>query len=86
MKTVGLKELHDLTGEIVRGVAERGEGIVIRDRGRKVAKLVPYARPADPSWKDVMREVWARPRPAKTVPNPILAERKRRTYGNRVRG
>lgn len=83
---MGLKELHDSTGEIVRAVLDRGEEVVIRDRGRKVAKLVPYAPPPEPSWNDVMREVWARPRPAKTVPNPILAERKRRTYGSRVRG
>lgn len=85
MKTVGLKELHDATGEIVREVADRAEEIVILDRGRKVARLVPYAPPPEPSWGEIMHEVWARPRPGKPVPNPIIAERRRRTYVHRVR-
>lgn len=85
MKTVGLKELHDATGEIVRGVVDRAEEIVILDRGRKVAKLVPYAPSPEPSWDEIMRDVWAAPQPETTVPNPIIAERKRRTYAHRVR-
>ena len=85
MKTVGLKELHDATGEIVRGVVDRAEEIVILDRGRKVARLIPYAPAPDPSWREIMREVWDRPRPEGRVPNPIIAERRRRSYVHRVR-
>ena len=85
MKTVGLKELNDATGEIVRGVVDRAEEIVILDRGRKVAKLIPYAPSTEPSLGEIMREVWARPRPEKTVANPIIAEGRRRTCVHRVR-
>lgn len=45
MKTVSIRELHEKTGEWVR-LAEAHEQIVITDRGRPVASLAPYRRPA----------------------------------------
>lgn len=40
MHRVGIRELHRKTGEWVRRVA-RGEGVVVTDRGRPVASLMP---------------------------------------------
>ncbi len=45
MKTVSIRELHEKTGEWVR-LAETHEQIIITDRGRPVASLAPYRRPA----------------------------------------
>lgn len=45
MKSVSIRELHEKTGEWVR-LAEAHEEIVITDRGRPVASLTPYRRPA----------------------------------------
>ena len=45
MKRIGIRELHLKTGEWVRSAA-LGEGVVITDRGRPVATLLPV-RPAD---------------------------------------
>ena len=45
MKRIGIRELHLKTGEWVRGAA-LGEGVVITDRGRPVASLLPV-RPGD---------------------------------------
>lgn len=41
MEHVGIRELHLKTGEWVRRVA-RGEGVVVTERGRPVASLVPF--------------------------------------------
>ena len=40
MKQIGIRELHLKTGEWVRSAA-LGEGVVITDRGRPVASLLP---------------------------------------------
>ena len=40
MKRIGIRELHLKTGELVRSAA-LGEGVVITDRGRPVASLLP---------------------------------------------
>jgi prevent-host-death family protein len=42
MKTITIRELHEKTGEWVRGAARHGE-ITVTDRGRAVAKLLPCA-------------------------------------------
>ena len=44
MKQIGIRELHLKTGEWVRSVA-LGEGVVITDRGRPVASLLPVCEP-----------------------------------------
>ena len=41
MKTITIRELHEKTGEWVRGAARHGE-IAVTDRGRTVAKIVPH--------------------------------------------
>lgn len=41
MKRINLRDLHIKTGEWVRRVA-RGEGIIITERGRPVASLIPF--------------------------------------------
>jgi prevent-host-death family protein len=41
MKRVSIRELHLRTGELVRLVASEGR-VVITDRGRPVASLVPH--------------------------------------------
>ena len=45
MKRIGIRELHLKTGEWVRSAAI-GAGVVITDRGRPVASLLPV-RPGD---------------------------------------
>jgi prevent-host-death family protein len=40
MKTVSIRELHQRTGEYIRKAAKEGE-ILVTDRGRTVAKIVP---------------------------------------------
>lgn len=41
MKTMGLKELKKHLSEVLREVEETGQIIVIRNRGRAVARLIP---------------------------------------------
>ena len=42
MEHVGIRDLHLKTGEWVRRVA-RGEGVVVTERGRPVASLIPFS-------------------------------------------
>ena len=46
MKTISIRELHERTGEYVRGVAEAGE-IYVTDHGKTVAKIVPQQEPSE---------------------------------------
>ena len=46
MEQIGIRDLHIKTGEWVRRAA-RGEGVVITERGRPVASLIPF-REGDP--------------------------------------
>ena len=41
MERIGIRDLHRRTGDWVRRVA-RGEGVIVSDRGRPVASLVPF--------------------------------------------
>jgi len=41
MKTISIRELHLETGRWVRHAASRG-GVVVTDRGRRVAALQPF--------------------------------------------
>ena len=45
MQSVGLRELNQRAGAVVRRVAATGEGVDVTDRGRVVARIVP-AQPA----------------------------------------
>jgi len=41
MERIGIRDLHKRTGDWVRRVA-RGEGVIVTDRGRPAASLVPF--------------------------------------------
>ncbi len=42
MKTVSIRELHAHTGKWVREAAVSREPLVVLDRGRPAARLIPY--------------------------------------------
>ncbi len=60
MKTVGLKTLKNKLGEYVR-LAAGGETVVITDRGRAVAEIVPPRREPESIIERGIREGWVRP-------------------------
>lgn len=45
MTTIGIRELKEQTGKVLRLVREQGETIEITYRGKPVARLVPTAMP-----------------------------------------
>jgi prevent-host-death family protein len=59
MRAVGLKILKNKLSEYVR-LAASGETIVVTDRGRKVAEIVP-SRPRESVIERGVREGWIRP-------------------------
>jgi prevent-host-death family protein len=61
MKKVSIRELHLATGKWVREAA-RFEELVITERGRPIATIVPYAEPArtNPFQKRKLRPGYAR--------------------------
>ena len=42
MKLVGVRELRDKLAEHLDRVAEEGEGIIIVQRSKPIARLIPY--------------------------------------------
>jgi prevent-host-death family protein len=60
MKSVGLKVLKNKLSEYVR-LAAGGETVVITDRGRIVAELVPPRREPESVIERGIREGWIRP-------------------------
>jgi prevent-host-death family protein len=74
MRTVGLKVLKNKLSEYVR-LAAAGETVVVTDRGRPVAELVPPQRKPESVIERGIREGWVRPakRPFAPLPprNPI---------------
>jgi prevent-host-death family protein len=69
MKTVGLKTLKNKLSEYVRAAAA-GETIVITDRGRPVAEIVP-PHPKTETWKERgVREGWLTPARRPFAPLP----------------
>ena len=89
MQDITCKNLHDETGKIVRAV-KRGQKFRVSIDGKASCLIVPATENIDPSWEEIMGEVWARveARRAKGIsgrPNPILEERKRRNYAARLR-
>lgn len=84
MKAVGLKVLKNKLSEYVR-LAERGETVLVTDRDRVVAELVPPERTRSPVLADallaeVVRKGWITPPvlAASTPPprNPVTSFRK----------
>jgi prevent-host-death family protein len=60
MPTVGLKTLKNKLSEYVR-LAAAGETVVITDRGRAVAQLMPPRREPESVIERGVREGWIRP-------------------------
>jgi prevent-host-death family protein len=82
MKTVGLKVLKNKLSEYVR-LAAAGETVVITDRNRIVAEIVPPRRPGHGSFSERgVREGWltpatdrsGRPPPRKPIPEYTLEQ------------
>ena len=90
MRSVGLKELHDQTGTIVRQVRDRAQEVVIEERGVALARLVPVASPGSDSWREILAPVRKAAkafadRGAAREPNPVIAARRRRDHATRLR-
>jgi prevent-host-death family protein len=60
MRTVGLKTLKNKLSEYVR-LAAAGETVVITDRGRPVAEIVPPRRESESVIERGIREGWIKP-------------------------
>jgi prevent-host-death family protein len=71
MKTVGLKTLKNKLSEYVRA-ASAGETIVITDRGREVAEIVPHNSDGglSPFQQKGVREGWLTPAKRPFAPLP----------------
>ncbi|MGA8756661.1 MAG: type II toxin-antitoxin system prevent-host-death family antitoxin [Stellaceae bacterium] len=71
MQKVGLKTLKNKLSEYVR-MAAAGEAIVITDRGRAVAEIVPYERGTGltPFQEKGLREGWLTPAKRPFAPLP----------------
>jgi len=72
MRTVGLKVLKNKLSEYVR-LAAAGETVVVTDRGRVVAEIVPPRRESESIIERGVREGWIRP--AKTPFQPLPPRR-----------
>ena len=81
MRTVGLKILKNKLSEYVR-LAAAGETVVITDRGRAVAEIVPPRKESESVIERGVREGWIRPAkkpfqplpPCKPVPGLTLEQ------------
>jgi prevent-host-death family protein len=81
MHTVGLKILKNKLSEYVR-LAAAGETVVITDRGRAVAEIVPPRKESESVIERGVREGWIRPAkkpfqplpPRKPVPGLTLEQ------------
>lgn len=85
VREITTKNLHDATGTIVRAV-RAGQKYRVSIDGGRAAILIPDESAQDASWDEIMAEVWkAQKQPGDVRPNPILEERKRRSYATRLR-
>ena len=57
MTTIGVQELHEDTGAILRRVREQGKTLDVTDQGEVVARLVPVAPPPVELDADLYRRV-----------------------------
>jgi antitoxin (DNA-binding transcriptional repressor) of toxin-antitoxin stability system len=76
------KQLHEQTAAMLDR-AKSGQRMRVLRNGKPDALLVPADEAIDPSWNEIMTEVWAmaKERRGKGIPprpNPVLEERKRR--------
>lgn len=89
MKEITSKELHEQTGGVLDQV-KQGQRFRVLRNGEPDALLVPVTEQIDPSWDEIMGEVWAtaeeiRKKGIPPRPNPVLAERKRRNFAARLK-
>ena len=79
------KVLHEKTGQVLDRL-RRGERFRVLRDGEPEGFLVPKAEPIDPEWPEIMAEVWAARKESKQDrENPVLKERKARSYAARLR-
>jgi prevent-host-death family protein len=79
MESVGIRDLQQNAGRVVARAAA-GETIVVTDRGRAVARLVPE-RPAGLAALRAAGRMRAPTRSLGDLPRPLPAEPGRRTLG-----
>lgn len=85
MTSITSKELHERTGDLLDRV-KQGQRFRVLRAGKTDALLIPATEQIDPPWEEIMADVRkARAQRKTAVPNPILAERKKRHYAARVR-
>jgi prevent-host-death family protein len=89
MTEVTSKQLHEQTGAVL-DMVKRGQRVRVIRNGKPDAVIVPPNEKVDPSWGEIVAEVWeeAKKCRAKKVPlrsNPILEERRKRNFALRVR-
>lgn len=85
MTEITSKQLHEQTATMLNR-AKGGQRMKVIRNGRPAAWLLPANEEVDPSWDEIMTEVRsARVKGARTRPNPILAERRKRHYAARAR-
>ena len=79
------KTLHEKTGQVLDRL-RRGERFRVLRNGEPEALMVPVEEAIDPEWTEIMAEVMAARKQAKSVrENPILKERKARNHAARLR-
>ena len=79
------KTLHEKTGQVLDRL-RRGERFRVLRDGEPEALMVPVEAAIDPEWPEIMAEVIAARKQARSVrKNPILKERKARNYAARLR-
>ena len=80
VKSITSKKLHEQTGAVLDQV-KQGQRFRVLRGGETEALLVPATDQVDPSWDEIMADVRkARAQATSRLPNPILAERKKRNY------
>ncbi len=85
VNTITSKVLHEETRRCLDRVRGGERLRVVRD-GQTDALLVPPDDAEDPSWAEILKDVWAAQK--ETGPlrqNPVLAERTRRNHAGRLR-
>lgn len=79
------KMLHEQTGKLLDRLRQ-GERFRVLRGGEPDGFLVPASVSIDPSWSEIMAEVWAaQKQPGPPRRNPILRERKARKHAARLR-
>ena len=89
MTEVTSKRLHEQTGAVLDMVG-RGQRVRVIRNGKPAAVIVPANEKVDPSWGEIMADVWeaarkSRAERALTRPNPIIEERRKRNFALQIR-